>query len=122
MRTDADVQPDQSSLGQAMHRLVTELYPICRSITGNGLRETLRIVSRMVTLQLREVPSGTRVLDWTVPKEWNIHDAWVKNSRGERVVDFQAHNLHVMSYSVPVRATMSLRELRPHLYSLPERP
>jgi aminopeptidase-like protein len=114
--------PSDQSLGQAMHRLVTELYPICRSITGNGLRETLRIVSRTIPLQLHEVPSGTRVLDWTVPKEWNIRDAWVKNSRGERVVDFQEHNLHVMNYSVPVRAKMSLRELRPHLYSLPERP
>ena len=72
-----------------MHRLVTELYPICRSITGNGLRENLRIVSRTIPLQMHEVPSDTRVLDWTVPKEWNIRDAWVKNSRGERVVDFQ---------------------------------
>ena len=122
MSAETDVKREHSGLGQAMHRLVTELYPICRSITGSGLRETLRIVSRTIPLQLREVPSGTRVLDWTVPKEWNIRDAWVKNSRGERVVDFQAHNLHVMSYSVPVRATMSLGELKPHLHSLPERP
>ena len=105
-----------------MHRLMAELYPICRSITGDGLRETLRIISRYVPLQLHEIPSGKRVLDWTVPKEWNIRDAYVKDSRGERVVDFRKHNLHVMSYSVPVHATMPLAELRSHLVSVPEHP
>ena len=105
-----------------MHRLMAELYPICRSITGDGLRETLRIISRYVPLQLHEIPSGTRVLDWAVPKEWNIRDAYVKDSRGERVIDFRKHNLHVMSYSVPVHATMSLAELKSHLVSLPEHP
>ncbi len=105
-----------------MHRLMAELYPICRSITGDGLRETLRIIARYIPLQLHEVPSGTRVLDWAVPREWNIRDAYVKDGRGERVIDFRTHNLHVMSYSVPVRATMSLADLKPHLVSLPEHP
>ena len=113
---------DLPALGVAMHRLVTELFPICRSITGDGLRETLDILSRSIPLEVHEVPTGSRVLDWTVPKEWNIHDAYVKNSQGERVIDFGAHNLHVMSYSVPVRRKMSLAELKPHLSSLPEHP
>jgi aminopeptidase-like protein len=108
--------------GQAMHDLVRELYPICRSITGEGMRRTLRRIAREIPLQIVEVPSGTRVFDWTVPREWNITDAYIKNSRGERVVDFQRHSLHVVNYSVPVHATMSLAELRPHLHSLPDHP
>jgi aminopeptidase-like protein len=105
-----------------MHALIKELYPICRSITGEGLRATLRRLQQLVPLELHEVPSGTQVLDWTVPKEWNIRDAWVANARGERVIDFRRHNLHVMSYSVPVRRRMTLAELRPHLHTLPEHP
>ncbi len=105
-----------------MHGLVAELYPICRSITGEGLRQTLGILQRETGLALMSVPSGTAVLDWTIPREWNIRDAWIANARGERVVDFRRSNLHVVSYSVPVRARMSLAELRPKLHSLPERP
>ncbi len=108
--------------GAAMHALAADLYPICRSITGEGLRETLRRLQKLAPLELHEVPSGTPVLDWTVPKEWNIRDAWIANGRGERVVDFRRHNLHVVSYSVPVRRRMPLAELRPHLHSLPEHP
>jgi len=108
--------------GEAMYALATELYPICRSITGAGLRETLRRIQRLVSLELHEVASGTRVLDWTVPKEWNVREAWVADARGERVIDFQRHNLHVLNYSVPVRRRMTLAELRPHLFTLPERP
>ncbi|MGH6609824.1 MAG: DUF4910 domain-containing protein, partial [Burkholderiaceae bacterium] len=122
MKSDTDVVRNQGSIGRKMHSFIAELYPICRSITGSGLRETLRIVGREIPLQLHEVPSGTPVLDWTIPKEWNIRDAWVKNSRGERIIDFRKHNLHVMSYSVPIHRTMSLAELKPHLFSLPERP
>jgi aminopeptidase-like protein len=113
---------DLSALGVEAHGLVSELYPLCRSITGDGYRETLRRLQRVAPIALSEVPSGTPVLDWTVPREWNIRDAYVKNSRGERVIDFREHSLHVVSYSVPVRATMSLAELRPHLHSLPEQP
>ena len=108
--------------GEAMYALATELYPICRSITGAGLRETLRRIQRLVSLELHEVASGTRVLDWTVPKEWDVREAWVADARGERVIDFQRHNLHVLNYSVPVRRRMTLAELRPHLFTLPERP
>ncbi|MFO0697760.1 MAG: DUF4910 domain-containing protein [Nitrospira sp.] len=102
--------------------LIKELYPICRSITGEGVRETLRIIKARIPLEMREVPSGTKVLDWTVPLEWNVSEAYVMNRRGERVIDFQSHNLHLMSYSVPVRKKMTLEELRPHLFSLPDHP
>ena len=108
--------------GAAMHALVRELYPVCRSITGDGLRATLRRLREDVPLELHEVPTGTRVLDWTVPKEWNIRDAWVADAQGRRVIDFRRHNLHVLNYSVPVRRRMTLAELRPHLFTLPEQP
>lgn len=113
---------DPDALGHEMHALIAELYPICRSITGNGLRETLNRLQRFIPLTMHEVPSGTRVFDWTVPLEWNIRDAYVKNSRGERVIDFQKSNLHVLNYSVPVHEKMGLEELRPHLFTLPEHP
>src|ERR1041385_1572321 len=111
-----------SNIGTETHALAARLFPICRSITGDGLRETLRIIGEFIPLEIHEVPSGTQVLDWTVPNEWNIRDAWVKNSHGERIVDFRRHNLHVVNYSAPVRAQMSLAELKPHLPSLPTRP
>lgn len=113
---------DLEVLGHELHALIGELYPICRSITGDGLRETLRRLQRLVPLTMHEVPTGTRVFDWTVPREWNIRDAYVKNSRGERVIDFQKSNLHVMNYSVPIHKKMSLDELKPHLFTLPDHP
>jgi aminopeptidase-like protein len=113
---------DMESVGTALYECAAELYPLCRSLTGDGLRETLRRLQRLVPLTLHEVPTGTTVFDWTVPKEWNIRDAWVKNTRGQRVIDFQRSNLHVVSYSAPVRRHMSLAELRPHLHTLPDRP
>jgi len=102
--------------------LIEELFPICRSITGEGVRETLRTIKKRIPLEMREVPSGTKVFDWTVPLEWNVSDAYVMNQAGLRVIDFQLHNLHLMSYSIPVRRKMSLEELRPHLFSLPAHP
>lgn len=111
-----------ASAGLAMHALLRELYPICRSITGDGLRQTLARLQQEIPLEVREVPSGTAVFDWVVPREWNIRDAYVKNAQGERVIDFRRHNLHVVSYSVPVRERMSLAQLRPHLHSLPGQP
>ena len=112
----------ETELGREMYALVEELYPICRSITGEGVRQTLGILSRHVPITVHEVPTGTNVLDWNVPKEWNIRDAWIKNAAGEKVVDFTKSNLHVVNYSVPVRAKMSLDELRPRLHSLPDEP
>lgn len=109
-------------VGAQLHALVRELYPICRSITGAGTRATLDAIDRLIPLSRTEVPSGTKVFDWEVPREWNIREAWIENAAGERIVDFRRHNLHVVSYSTPVRARMSLAQLRPHLHSLPEQP
>jgi aminopeptidase-like protein len=109
------------SVGQSMHAFMRELFPLCRSITGDGVRETLTAVGRRIPLELHEVPSGTPVLDWTVPDEWNIEDAYIAKD-GRRVVDFGESNLHVVNYSEPVRAVMPLDELRPHLHTLPEHP
>ncbi|HXP15406.1 MAG TPA: DUF4910 domain-containing protein [Actinomycetes bacterium] len=109
--------------GEELYKLVAELYPICRSITGDGVRRTLEIVHREVGgLEVHEVPTGTQVLDWTVPREWNVRDAWVADAAGQRVVDFQASNLHLLGYSMPVRATMPLAELKQHLFTLPDHP
>jgi aminopeptidase-like protein len=105
-----------------IHQMISRLYPICRSITGNGVRESLKIMQAYLPLQIHEVPTGTQVFDWTVPKEWNIRDAYIKNEAGERIVDFHAHNLHVLNYSIPVHRTLSLDELKPHLFSLPDQP
>ncbi len=111
-----------STSGAEMHDLVARLYPICRSITGNGVRETLRIIQEHIPVDLHEVASGTKAFDWTVPKEWNIRDAWIKNSAGERLVDFQQLNLHVVSYSSPVQRRMRLAELKDHLFTIPAHP
>ncbi|MBA3433973.1 MAG: DUF4910 domain-containing protein [Actinobacteria bacterium] len=108
--------------GERMHAMMTELFPLCRSITGDGVRRTLEVVSDRVPLEIHEIPSGTNVLDWTVPDEWNIRDAYVADSSGTRVVDFRASNLHVVSYSEPIHRRVPLDELRPHLHTLPESP
>jgi len=112
----------QDTLGQKMYQLVTQLYPICRSITGDGFRETLRILQDYIPLEVREVSTGTEVYDWTVPKEWNINDAYIKNSQGKKIVDFKACNLHVVNYSVPVSEKISLDKLKEHLFTLPDYP
>jgi len=109
-------------LGRDMHACMADLYPLCRSITGDGIRETLKRIAGRIPLELHEVASGTQVFDWTVPLEWNIRDAYINNLRGERVVDFQRSNLHVVSYSVPVKKRMQLADLRPHLFTLPDHP
>ncbi len=110
------------TVGDEAFRLIAELYPICRSITGEGFRETLRRISTFIPLSIHEVPSGTPVFDWTVPKEWNIRDAYVKDAQGRRIIDFSQSNLHVLNYSVPVRRRLSLHELKDHLFSLPNYP
>lgn len=111
-----------SDSGAEMYELIKGLYPICRSITGEGVRKTLVAISKYISIDVHEVPSGTEVFDWTVPKEWNINDAYVKNGKGQRIIDFQECNLSVVSYSTPVRRRMSLSELRPQLHTLPEHP
>lgn len=113
---------DFALLGGEMHALMGRLYPICRSITGNGFRETLRILQEFIPLCIAEVPTGEQAFDWTIPKEWNISDAYIKNLRGEKVVDFRRLNLHVLNYSTPIRARLPLSELKKHLFSIPEHP
>lgn len=113
---------DDKSAGSEMLELIRELFPICRSITGNGLRQSIARLGEFLPLITHEVATGTKVFDWTVPKEWNIRDAYIKDDTGRRVVDFQQNNLHVVNYSAPVTARMSLSELKPHLHSLPQRP
>jgi len=113
---------DRAALGRQLHALVARLYPICRSITGPGVRQTLAIVQEHLPLEVRELPTGLPVFDWQIPREWRVRDAYVKDATGRRVIDFQASNLHLVSYSVPVRATLSRDELLPYLHTLPERP
>jgi aminopeptidase-like protein len=105
-----------------MHSLMAELFPICRSLTGDGVRETLRILQRRAPIDIVETPTGTPVFDWTVPKEWNLRSACIRDSHGNTVVDSRNHNLHVVGYSVPVRRRMPLAELRPKLHTDPAHP
>jgi aminopeptidase-like protein len=114
--------PPTDSLGKAMHDFINELFPICRSITGEGVRETLRLIQKRIPLEMHEVPTGTKVFDWTVPLEWNVTDAYVANEAGVRVIDFKANNLHLMSYSTPLKKKMRLADLKPHLFSLADHP
>jgi aminopeptidase-like protein len=112
-----------AALGREMHELVSELYPICRSIHGRGAaRHAPPRLQRVAPLEIREVPTGTRVLDWTVPKELNVRDARVADASGRRVVDFRESSLHVVNYSVPVRTRLPLSELRKKLHALPDHP
>ena len=121
-RGPGELRVDVASAGREMHAFITPLYPLCRSITGNGVRQTLKEIGAQIPLEIREVATGTRVLDWTVPREWNIRDAWVKNRQGERIIDFQQSNLHVVGYSQPIRQHMRGRDLQSHVFTLPDRP
>lgn len=109
-------------IGEEIYRLAAELFPLCRSITGDGVRETIEVLRRQIPIERHEVPTGTTVFDWEVPKEWNITDAYIKNSKGKRIVDFQRSNLHVVNYSMPVKRRVTLSELKPHIFTLPEQP
>lgn len=114
--------PDSEDIGEAMYTLVKNLYPICRSITGNGVRLTLDHIKQRIPLVVNEVPSGTPVFDWVVPKEWNIKDAYVITPGGEKIAEFGKHNLHVLNYSLPVHKKLMLDELREHLFTSPSHP
>jgi aminopeptidase-like protein len=109
-------------VGAQMYALIEELYPICRSITGNGVRQTLDRLSRIIPLEIHEVPTGTQVFDWTVPREWNIEEAFIEDANGQRLLDFRDHSLHVVSYSVPVDKVCQWDELAEHLHTLPDHP
>jgi aminopeptidase-like protein len=120
--TNLNMGLTSNDVGREMYELIAKLYPLCRSLTGDGVRKTLSILNEHLPLDIHEVPTGTPVFDWTVPKEWNIRDAYVKNAQGERIIDFHRSNLHVVSYSTPIRKTLRLEELRKHLFTLPDRP
>ncbi|MDV3351133.1 DUF4910 domain-containing protein [Leptothoe sp. LEGE 181152] len=122
MELDAKSIDDIHRLGLDMYSLISDLYPICRSITGNGVRKSLNIIQQHIPLEIHEVPTGTPVFDWTVPKEWNIKDAYIKDKTGKKIVDFQSSNLHVLNYSIAIHQTMSLSQLKEHLFSMPDRP
>jgi aminopeptidase-like protein len=113
---------DLKEAGNKMYELIEELYPICRSITGEGYRQTLSIIKNLIPLEVQSVASGAKAFDWTIPEEWNIKDAYVKNSKGDRVIDFKKSNLHIVNYSTPVDQIMPLKELKKHLHTLPEHP
>jgi aminopeptidase-like protein len=114
--------PHPERVGFEMYQLISKLYPFCRSLTGDGVRETIHCLQQYIPLTVHEVPTGTPVFDWMVPREWNIKDAYIKNWQGERIIDFHHSNLHVVAYSLPVKRKISLAELREHLYTLPEHP
>jgi aminopeptidase-like protein len=109
-------------VGREIYDLIVRLFPLCRSITGNGLRDSLKIVQEYIPLEIHEVPSGTKVLDWTIPREWNIRDAFVKDPSGKKVVDFNRSNLHVVNYSTPIHTHLPLEELKSHLHTNPDFP
>src|SRR5687768_11517270 len=111
-----------SAIGEDLYQLISRLFPICRSITGNGVRQSLKIMQEYLPIQVNEVPSGTTVFDWTIPKEWNINDAYIKNMKGEKLLDFNDSNLHVVNYSIPVKGNFSIHELKQHIFTIPEKP
>src|SRR5690606_11715435 len=115
-------QTEPITIGREIYALASELFPLCRSLTGAGVRETLDILSRHVPIERRRVASGEPLFDWTTPKEWTIRDAFVKDQHGRRVVDFAASNLHVVSYSTSVHQVMALSELKRHIHTLPDQP
>jgi aminopeptidase-like protein len=115
-----EIMAEIPEIGEKMHELMVELFPICRSITGNGLRKTLKILKNHIPLEIFEVPTKTKVFGWEIPGEWNINDAYIKNSKGEKIVDFKKNNLHILNYSIPMNKKISLDELKSHLHSLPE--
>lgn len=112
------------SIGQDMYNLCIELFPICRSITGDGVRKTLQMLTEVYgnEINVYEIPSGTQAFDWIVPKEWNIKDAYIENSKGQRIIDFKNNNLHVVGYSLPVDKFVDLQELKSVVYTQPDQP
>ncbi len=117
------MQKDNINLGNTIYKWATDLFPICRSLTGDGIRETLSYLKTLIPeLKINEVLSGTKAFDWTVPDEWNIQDAYIADESGNKIIDFKKNNLHVVGYSVPVDKTLTFEELENNLYSIPTQP
>jgi len=113
---------DLRTAGREMRAWMAEVFPLCRSITGSGLRLTLESLASFLPLKLTEVPTGERVFDWAIPREWEIREAWIRDAEGGKVIDFRDHNLHVVNYSMPVRARLTLAELKRCVHTLPDHP
>ena len=111
-----------NNVGNEMYQLMEELFPICRSITGNGVRTTLEILKKEISLEVHEIPTGTKVFDWTIPKEWNIDDAYIIDPNGKKIKDFKKSNLHVVNYSIPINQKISLSKLKKHIHTIPQKP
>ncbi len=122
MPIDWDTAPADDAVGEEMIELMRELFPLARSLTGDGVRQTLAVLARDLSLEIVETPSGTPVFDWTVPREWTIREAWIEGPDGERIVDFADSPLHVLGYSTPVDATVTLEELRAARLHAPDDP
>jgi len=122
MSTNHSNQNNIDDVNNELFSFINELFPICRSITGNGTRNTLELIKHHIPLEIKEVPTGTKVFDWIVPKEWNIRDAYVKNSKGEKIIDFKKSNLHILQYSIPIHKKLSFDELKNHLYTIEKHP
>ena len=112
----------KNDIGKEMYRLIEHLFPICRSISGNGVRETLQIIQNHIPITIHEISTGTKVFDWVVPKEWNVVDAYIMDETGNKIIEFKENNLHLVGYSTPINQTLTLSQLQEHLYSLPEQP
>ncbi len=117
-----EIEKKSENISNEMFQLMEKLYPICRSITGDGVRKTLEIIKKEIPLQIHEIPTGEKVFDWTIPKEWNIYDAYIIDPEGKKIVDFKESNLHVLNYSIPVNQKISLSELKKHIHTIPEKP
>lgn len=121
-RRNMEYQPDWNVYVTQADELLRRLFPICRSITGDGLRTTLNLLRQMTDFSLTEVPSGAVCYDWIVPDEWNVRDAYIADSKGRRVIDFKFNNVHLVNYSIPFEGTLTFDELVPHLHTLPDLP
>jgi len=116
------IQKSTLSTGKEMYSLIKSLFPICRSITGNGVRETLKIIQKHILLTIHETPTGTKAFDWTIPKEWNIEDGYILDSNQNKIIDFKKSNLHILNYSIPIDKKVTFSELKEHIHTLPEQP
>ena len=115
-------QVEIKKIQEDMFNLISELYPICRSITGNGVRQSLDIIKKHIEIEKKEVATGTQVFDWNIPKEWNISNAYIIDPNGKKIIDFKKSNLHVMSYSTPIKKKIELKELKKHIHTIPTQP